>query len=327
MEQGPGLIERAKDAVLDATVVLSYGRAGFGRHARWFGDEAARDMRGRVCLVTGASSGIGLATAKSLAARSAEVWLLCRDPGRCDAARDEVAAAAPRDGAVRAAVVDVSDLAAVRAFAERFERPRVDVLVHNAGVLPAERRVTAQGLELTVATNLVGPFALTWGLRDRLAAASDARVIHVTSGGMYPRRLSTERLRSLRGRFDGVAAYADTKRALVVLTELLATRLAARGATVVAMHPGWADTKAVRSSLPRFWWAARAILRSAAEGADTVVWLATGPLPREASGSLWFDRRRQPAHVFPWTHETEAERRRLWSQLCEWAEIDPEAAW
>jgi NAD(P)-dependent dehydrogenase (short-subunit alcohol dehydrogenase family) len=200
------------------------------------------------------------------------------------------------------------------------ERP-VDVLVHNAGVLPAERSETADGLELALATHVAGPFLLTRLLEPALAAARGARVIFVSSGGMYTRRLQVRDPNwTRRRRYDGVVAYAETKRAQVVLAELLAERLRGAGVVVHSMHPGWADTPAVRSSLPGFHRATRAILRSPAEGADTVVWLAASERAGLSTGRFFFDREPRRTHWLPGTRERARDRERLLELCEEWAD-------
>lgn len=315
------------DGLLDRSVVLSFDRNGFARHARRFDPaDDERRLDGRVALVTGANSGIGKATARALALRGAEVWMLCRDAERGHRALDELKAEIP-DARLRFVQIDLADQAGIRAAVHHIEPPRIDVLVHNAGVLPDHRIETADGLELTAATNLAGPFLLTWLLRDRLVAAQQGRVILVSSGGMYPRKLSVARLVRPPTPFDGVAAYADTKRAMVVLGEQLAERFADTGVVVHTMHPGWAATPAVENSLPRFWAVTRKILRSPEQGADTVVWLATAERPGASSGRFWFDRAEQTTHVTRWTRESPAERQRLWDQLCGWTGIDTARPW
>ena len=298
------------DAVLDRTILFSFDRSGFLRHAGRFGPrDLDVDLTGRVCVVTGANSGIGRAAATALAVRGAEVWLLCRDRGRGEEAVASIRKATG-NRRVHLAVVDVSRLAAVRAFAEGFAPARVDVLIHNAGVLPATRQESPEGLELTLATNVIGPFLLTHLLQAKLAAATGARVIFVSSGGMYAQRLSLDDLQWTERQFDGVSAYAQTKRMQVILTELLARRWARARIAVHAMHPGWADTPSVRSSIPRFWQLMRKRLRTPEEGADTIVWLAVAPaLP---SGRFWFDRAPQPTHLLPFTAERPRDRARLW---------------
>jgi dehydrogenase/reductase SDR family protein 12 len=111
-------------------------------------------------------------------------------------------------------------------------------------------------------------------------------------------------------------AYAETKRAQVVLSELWAEALRNTSVVVNAMHPGWAETPSVKTSLPRFHRVTRKILRTPAEGADTVVWLAASPRARESSGRFFFDREERRTHLLPFTRESEQERRDLWS-LCE----------
>lgn len=320
-------LTKLKNKILDESVVFSYDRGGYQRHALRFEEGALeRDLSERVALVTGANSGIGKETAAALAGRGAETWLLCRNAERAESARREINFLTGNDR-VFTATIDLSDSESIRRFVAGFERDKVDILVHNAGVLPDEELMTPDGLELTVATNLVGPFLLTWLLRERLLRSEDGRLIHVTSGGMYSRKLSVERLGARGGRFDGVTAYADTKRALVVLNEQLAERFTGTDVTVHATHPGWADTPAVRSSLPRFWKLARSILRTPAQGADTVVWLAVAPEAKEQTGRLWFDREPQRTHLVSWTKESVDERERLWRQLCDWIGVDADADW
>ncbi len=305
-----GLIDRA----LDKSIVFSFDRSGYLRHEKRFEDPRIEvDLTGRSVLITGANSGLGFATAAGLARRNATVHMLCRSEARGAAAREKIPGT--RGGQdVRLHRLDVSNLADVRRFAASFEPP-VDVLVHNAGVLPDERIETPEGLELTWATNVVGPFLLTHLLRSKLEASTDARVINVSSGGMYGASLQTADPQWRRRKFDGVNAYAETKRAEVVLTELWAERLRGTTVTVAAMHPGWADTPSVKTSIPRFHRVMRHRLRSWDEGADTIVWLAASPnVPK--TGAFFFDRRPAPTHLLPNTKETPAERDRLWS-LCE----------
>lgn len=309
------------DRLLDPTVALSFDQTGFRRHAVNFQPaDLEVDLSGQVALVTGANSGLGKATAEALARRGAEVWMLCRDRARGEEARDELARAT--GGRLVLAVLDVSDLRAVRAFVEGQAPPRVDVLVHNAGALLPERRLSPDGLEQTLATHLVGPFALTVGLLPRMRRGADqppARIVWVSSGGMYTRRLSVQRLARTSGPFDGVTAYADVKRAQVVLNELLAKRLVGTGITSNAMHPGWAGTPGVQSALPIFHAVTRRVLRTAAEGADTAVWLAVCPRLATESGRFWFDRRPAATTPLPGTKESDEERASLWAAVQRWS--------
>lgn len=295
-------------------MIGSFDRLGYARHARGFDPTQLEvDLAGRVCLVTGANAGIGKATALALARLGASVRMLCRDPGRGAAALDEVRATTG-SSRVTLDILDVGDLAAIRRYCASLDAAAVHVLVHNAGVLPDARELTREGLERTFATHVAGPHLLTRLLAPRLHASSDARVIWVSSGGMYTRRLDVSDVAWERRPYDGVIAYADTKRMQVVLAAMWARELAPVG--VHAMHPGWADTHSVRTSLPRFHRITRRILRTAAQGADTIVWLAASQPPPSPSGALWFDRAVRRAHYLPWTVEREHDRQALW-QLVE----------
>lgn len=308
---------RALSRAVDPFIVSSFDRTGFRIHALSFDpDDLAVDLSGRRCLVTGANSGIGFETALALADLGAEVVLLCRSRER---GQQAVVRIAERTGSQRVSleVVDISDLQAVAAVAERLGERPVDVLVHNAGVLPNARVRTRDGLELCFATHVAGPHLLTRLLSDRLEKSDDARVIWVSSGGMYTRRLNLDDPTwEERVDYDGVTAYAETKRAQVVLSELWAERFRGTPVVVNAMHPGWADTPAVESSLPSFHRITKAILRTPAEGADTVVWLAACPRARRFSGRFFFDREARRTHYLPFTRESAEDRRTLW-ELCE----------
>jgi len=301
---------------VDPFIVPSFDRTGFRIHRLTFrADDLDVDLSGRRCLITGANSGIGYETALALADLGAEVVLLCRNRERADKAVRQIRAQTGNER-VHAEFIDVSDLGSIRAAAARLSSNSVDVLVHNAGVLPDERVETDDGLELTLATNAIGPFLLTRLLRDRLEKSADGRVIWVSSGGMYTRRLNLGDVNWTQRDYDGVVAYAETKRAQVVLSELWAEELRGSSVVVNAMHPGWADTPSVQRSLPRFHRVTRNILRTPAEGADTVVWLAACPRARQVSGRFFFDREERRTHLLPLTRESEADRRELW-KLCE----------
>jgi NAD(P)-dependent dehydrogenase (short-subunit alcohol dehydrogenase family) len=275
-------------------------------------------MDGQVVLITGATAGLGLAAGEGFARLGARVIIAARDAGRGEAARERITAAT---GNADVAVVhcDVSDMASVRACAEHVlaTEPRLDVLVNNAGALPTERQVTPAGLELTFATNVLGPFLLTNLLLPLLRRSVPARIITVSSGGMYTRALDVDDLQTEHREYDGPAVYARTKRAEVILTELWAQRLAGTGVVAHAMHPGWADTPGVAGSLPAFHKLTRPLLRSAEQGADTIVWLGAAAEPATRNGLFWHDRRARPTHRVPWTKEPPEDRERLWRACCD----------
>jgi dehydrogenase/reductase SDR family member 12 len=304
------------DAILDASIYWSFDASGYRRHARRFGpDDLPADLAGRVYLVTGANGGIGQQTCLALATRGADVYMACRN-----LERGEPAARAVREQAKSAKIhlmrLDVANLDDVRDFAARFSPSRLDALVHNAGLIPTQRELTRDGHELTLATHVIGPFLLSRLLEPKLAAAKPGRVIFVSSGGMYTTKLSLDDLDGSKRAYGGVAAYAQTKRMQVVLSELLAEHWKDRGIVSHSMHPGWADTGGLQSSLPGFTKFMAGRLRTAEQGADTIVWLCAAEQAAASSGRFWFDRRVARTHFLPFQRESASERRELWD-LCE----------
>ena len=304
------------DTVLDRAIVPGYTKIGYNLRSRfWPADPAPGSLEGTTALVTGANSGLGKAAVAGLAGLGATVHLLVRDAEKGERARLEVAEQVP--GAhLELQECDVSNLADVRAFADRFlaAHGSLDVLVHNAGTLPPERTETEEGNEVTLATHVLGPFLLTGLLRPALAAAK-GRVVFVTSGGMYAATLHPEDPQYRQGEYSGTKAYARTKRAQVVLAEQWGAELAADGVVVHSTHPGWADTPGVTSSLPGFNKVMGPLLRTAEQGADTIVWLAAAPEAHRETGGFWHDRRVRPTHFLPWQHDDPKARQALW-ELC-----------
>ena len=303
------------DTIMDRTVAPGYTSVGYALRSRSW--DALPRMDGKVVLVTGATSGLGLAAAQGFAGLGAGVRLLARSEERGERARAQIVAASGNED-VAVGLCDLSDLSSVRQFAAGFaeREQRLDVLVNNAGLLPAERSLTPDGNEVAFATNVLGPFLLTNLLMPLLKQSAPARIISVSSGGMYTAKIDVDDLQSATGEFDGPDVYARTKRAQVILTELWAQRLVGSGVVAHAMHPGWADTPGVSSSLPSFYKLTRPFLRSPAQGADTIVWLGAADEPAQSSGGFWHDRRERPTHRVPWTKEPEPDRERLWRE-CE----------
>jgi NAD(P)-dependent dehydrogenase (short-subunit alcohol dehydrogenase family) len=302
------------DRALDWAVLPGYSSIGYRIRSRGFDPVAPQALAGRAVLITGASAGLGEATCELAARWGAEVHMLVRNPEKGEAARARVA---ERTGAEpRIWTANVSSLESIRGFVASFvtEVPALAGLVNNAGVLPPRRERTGEGFELTFATNALGPFLLTALLQPALQAAESARVVNVSSGGMYTARLDANDLQ-LDGRdFDGTAFYAHTKRIEVILTELWQEH-AGNGVSFHSMHPGWADTPGVKASLPTFQRFLRPVLRNAEQGADTIAWLLAAPEPARHPGCFWHDRRRRPTHRLARTRETAAERERLWAEL------------
>jgi len=275
----------------------------------------------RHALITGATSGIGLAAAHALAAMGARVTLVARDARKADEIARSIRKAT---GNARVAVetADLSLAADVHALADRLlaAGEPIDILLNNAGALFNPRQLTAEGLEKSFALLLLSPWILTERLHPLLARAGSARVVNVLSGGMYAQRIDVDDLQSRKGSYSGAAAYARAKRGLMILTEHWAEKWRHEGIAVNAMHPGWADTPGVVSSLPAFHRLTRPALRSPEQGADTAVWLAAATEAGKVSGKFWLDREPHPSHVFRHTRESADERKRLLETLAGYLE-------
>lgn len=295
--------------------LLRFTRWGYQTRRACF-SPLAESMQGRTVVITGATSGLGRAAAGELARMGARVVLVGRSREKLDLAREEIRAATG-NGDLAVQVADLSLLAEVRALADRLlaSERRLQVLVNNAGVLENERTDTAEGLERSLATNLLAPFVLTRRLAPRLIDSAPSRIVNVLSGGMYLASLGPSVLADPTEAWDGATAYARHKRALMVLTEAWAEELGPGGVTVHAMHPGWAETPGVERSLPGFHRVTRPWLRTAEEGADTIVWLAAAPEVAMTTGGFWLDREQHPSVVLPWTAPSADQRARLVEEL------------
>lgn len=311
----PPAAARAIDTVLDRLVAPGYLRTGLALRRRlptWPADPEVGALRDKVVAVTGATSGLGLATAEGVLRLGGDLRMVVRDVAKAESLAQDLRARIPH-GSIAIDRCDLGDLDDVRRFVDELETDRVDVLVHNAGAMPQSRTESSQGHELTMALHVLGPVLMTELLRSRL---SGGRVVMVTSGGMYGQKLRDDDPEYLRGDYTGTAAYARSKRAQVELLPVLDARWAGEGVSVHATHPGWADTPGVVDSLPTFHKLTGPLLRDAAGGADTTVWLAaTEPVP--AGGRLWHDRRPRPTHLLPSTRTGDAERDRMWSWVAD----------
>jgi retinol dehydrogenase 12 len=205
-------------------------------------------MTGRICLVTGATAGIGFATALGLARQGATVIGVGRNPDKCQA----VAARIRQETGNPVVAFMVADLSAqteVRRFAREFQRsyPRLDVLVNNVGAFFMSRRLSADGIEMTWALNYLGVYLLTELLLETLKASAPSRVVNVSSAMHSGAQLNFDDLQGQR-KYSGMKAYGQSKLAQVMYTYDLARRLAGTSVTVNALHPGFVASDMYRSS-------------------------------------------------------------------------------
>ena len=254
-------------------------------------------MTQSVALVTGATGGIGKEIARGLVGAGTHVIVGARTPSRGEATAEELSAGAP--GKVTVMPLDVAEQSSIRAFAAdlaaRFDR--LDILVNNAGAWFTDRRESAEGLELTLATNVIGPHLLTELLLEPLRAAPHGRVVNIVTS--FAGGLDLDDLQFVRRPYDGFAAYGQSKRALTMLTWGLASRLAGDTVTANTASPGFVRTdfnrnaRGFRAAMINL--SARMMAVSPAKGADTPLWVATAPELEGVSGKHFEGRKEKEA--------------------------------
>jgi NAD(P)-dependent dehydrogenase (short-subunit alcohol dehydrogenase family) len=281
-------------------------------------------MHGKVVVITGATSGIGQVAAERLAAMGARLVLVARDRARGAAALSRLLERGPGLAhqvhyADLSSVADTKRVAAEIAAAE----PRIDVLINNAGALFNTRRVTADGLELTFATNHVAYAVLTHGLRERLVAGAPSRVINTASDAHRGARLAFDDLQAARG-YSGFKVYGRSKLCNILYTRELARRWAGTGVTANSLHPGFVATRFGDQSGGYFSYVVRVAKLFAAispeKGAETLVYLASSPEVAVISGGYFYKcALAQPTREA----QDDAAARRLWSETERLAGIEP----
>lgn len=274
----------------------------------------AGPMSGKVCLITGATTGIGKAAAFALAGQGATVCLVGRDPERT---KGVAAAIMEQTGnqKVEYYLADLSLLAEVRRLAAEFRKRHdtLNVLINNAGAVFTGREVTVDGFERTWALNHLAYFLLTQELLDALKAGAPSRIVNVSSHAHKGARrgLNFEDLQGEK-RYSGFSAYAQSKLANILFTQALARRLQGTGVTVNAVHPGTVATgfgKNTPGFLKTVLTVARPFMRTPEKGAETLVYLAASPEVDGKTGLYYFDLKPVPPTA---AARDEAAQERLW---------------
>ncbi|MDJ0759591.1 MAG: SDR family NAD(P)-dependent oxidoreductase [Woeseiaceae bacterium] len=273
----------------------------------------------RHALITGATSGLGLAAARQLAELGARLTIVARDSAKAEQLVYELKDQTGNQD-IHIQIADLSLMSDVHALADRLlaEGNAIDMLINNAGALFNPRQQTAEGFEKSFALLLLSPYLLTEALLPLLKMSTSPRIVNVLSGGMYTQKIDVDDLQSQHGEYSGSVAYAKAKRGLMILTEEWADRW--DDIAVNAMHPGWADTPGVETSLPGFYRATKWLLRTPEEGADTIVWLAASTEAARVSGKFWLDRDQHPSHLSDRTLESQEERQRFLELLADLGE-------
>jgi NAD(P)-dependent dehydrogenase (short-subunit alcohol dehydrogenase family) len=268
-------------------------------------------VNGKVCVVTGASSGIGKETARGLAALGAQVVLACRDLEKAEEARSAIAESTGNPD-VCVIPLELTSFDSIDRFADgvRQRFGRLDVLINNAGVLWKKRKVTQKGLEATFHINHLGPFALSLALLDLLKQSAPSRIVMVSSKLHVGAPLDLDDLLYERRPYKGFGAYNASKLANVVFAKTLATRLAGSGVTVNSLHPGEAGTSIARDYGKAMVTMMRLIYGSPKNAAKTPIFVASSPEAAQASGVFFKDCRIAPHSPLA---DDAALRDRLWS--------------
>jgi retinol dehydrogenase 12 len=270
------------------------------------------EMQDKVCLVTGATSGIGRVTAQALADRGATTVLVARDATRGAVTVDDIKRATGNDR-VDLLVADLSSQAQIRRLVEEFLRrySRLDVLVNNAGALFMRRRESVDGIEMTLALNHLAPFLLTNLLLPTLKASAPARIVTVASAAHNGATFNFDDPQQRRG-YRGLRVYGESKLANIMFTYELARRLAGTDVTANALHPGFVASNFGKGES----WPMRAAMMlvslfaiSPVQGADTSIYLATSEDVAGVSGK-YFDKRK-PVQSSAASYD-EGAARRLW---------------
>lgn len=281
-----------------------YTQGGYLAAAKYFRSEDLEvNCQGKSYMITGANSGIGKQAALEIAKRGGTIHMVCRNPKAAEEAKTELMTESKNDD-IHVHILDMSEPRAILKFAEEFTQrfSSLNVLVNNAGCMVNTREETEDGLEKNFATNTVGTHIITEALIPALSKADDPRVIIVSSGGMLTKKLDLSDLQSEKMKpFDGTMVYAQNKRQQIVMAHKYAEKYPKIHFST--MHPGWADTPAVRSSMPEFYEKMKNRLRTVEQGGDTIVWLAVAEsASKEKSGSFFQDRKVTSEHLpLSWT--------------------------
>jgi len=297
-----------------------YTRGGYEKAAKAFNAaDLEVNISERSFMITGGNSGIGRAAAIALAQKGGTIHLVCRNKERGEEAVEDIKGKCGHTR-VHLHLLDISKPGDIIKFAREFDESGqpLHVLVNNAGCMINSRELTEDNIEKNFAANTLGTHIMTSSFLPVLKKAYKPRVIIVTSGGMLVQKLDIKDLQfeTLKP-FDGTMAYAQNKRQQVVMTEQYAQQHG--DVHFSCMHPGWADTPAVQTSMPGFHAKMKNKLRTPEEGGDTIVWLAMSDAALDQPSGLFFqDRKAVPTHLpLAWSKSSDEDKKNLMTVLDE----------
>lgn len=324
------------DSLLEKTVVPSFSSLGIRLRSRFYPwpSLSSYSLNGRVVVLTGGTSGIGEAAARCYAQLGATLIIVARNNEKLSQLIESLKQQSGNQH-IHGVIADLGSQLQTRAAAESIasQWPAVDILVHNAGALFNRRERADNGTDLAVELMVATPFLLTGLLMQNLQAAqnidlaearsvkpSAARVITMSSGGMYTEALDVDQLQMDDDAYHGARQYARAKRTQVILNELWAEKIPASEMVFHALHPGWVNTPGINDALPGFSkvLGPLGLLRTPDEGADTLLWLSVDQRALQSTGIFWHDRQARSINMSSKTRkaDTAEERDKLW-RWCE----------
>lgn len=321
------MIPRVLDSIIERTVIPSFSNLGYKLRSRLFSwaELSSYSLENKVVVLTGGTSGIGREAAGLFAGLGATLVIVGRNPEKTrllvqDLIKDS------GNQSIHAVIGDLGERDDVKHIASSLSSrfPAINVLIHNAGALFNTRKLASNGTDLSVELMVATPFLLTGLLLPQLNAASSdgdpARVLTMSSGGMYTEALTVDGLEMSDAEYQGAKQYARAKRAQVVLNEMWAERFPNKEILFHSLHPGWVETPGITEALPGFssWLNKFGLLRTPHQGADTLVWLSADAIPGSSSGEFWHDRAVRRIDMSSKTRNADTPQKRdaLW-QWCE----------
>lgn len=312
------------DTIIERTVVPSFSNLGYKARKRLFSwsDLASYDLSGQVVVLTGGTSGIGKEAAGLYASMGATLVIVGRNPEKTRILVQDLVKESGNES-IHAVIGDLGERDDVHHIAKSLSSrfPKIHVLVHNAGALFNTRKLASNGTDLSVELMVATPFLLNGLLLPQLEAASEsgapARVLTMSSGGMYTEALSVSGLEMNDSEYQGAKQYARAKRAQVILNEMWAEKTDSNNIVFHSLHPGWVETPGITEALPGFsgWLGKLNLLRTPHQGADTLIWLSADPIPASSSGLFWHDRAARTINMSVKTRNADnlETRQQLWS--------------
>ncbi len=312
------------DTLIEKTVVPSFSSIGAAVRKRLFDWRALEeyDLSDQLVVITGATSGIGEAAAEVYASLGAHLVIVARSEDKAQALIERLGKNTGNER-IDAVIADLGQLDSVREACDELHAryDRIDTLAHNAGALFNQRQRTNDGTDLSVEIMVAAPFLMTGLCLPLLSAGTGAgRVLTMSSGGMYTAALSVDGLEMSDEHYQGAQQYALAKRAQVTLNRSWAERVSPEKCVFHALHPGWVDTPGIQEALPGFSkiLGPLGLLRSARDGADTLVWLSADDEALGTTGQFWHDRGIRAEHMSARTRQ--ADTRPLRQKLWDWCE-------